>query len=350
MYDQWKAAMLFLIVSATLNAQTDIPFPDELNQYDSSGYRHGYWIQFLNKKLKETKSEKEAAFKIYNRYYHGQKYPNGIFNYPWPAKFSIYIDENRIDTILKSRIDKEIPFLNGAIFAMNNYGDTLYTQSYTAGFPVGRFVWRDYPTAVPFIVYDFGEIGSGSVELWERSALQESEGPFEDHGVIGLSNDTVFYTPVIDELSDDMVNVQVFIYCNEKPGSINDALFTLNDYYVLALSGSKGYLNFNMNCSDFPACESIKISRASLMNPMIERVVLNEGFPNGSIVLKFNFQDGKFVSVDLIDVTEGMNDLCIPVSKTTKWKRTPAEKFEWFREKPNRREYRKWQKDHFTQL
>jgi hypothetical protein len=67
--------LIFLFSTRLLNCQNSIN-PDSLNRFDSKHKKHGYWIEFVNNKLKVVKKPDKATFFRYIYFYHGiSSYP-----------------------------------------------------------------------------------------------------------------------------------------------------------------------------------------------------------------------------------------------------------------------------------
>ena len=63
--------LIFNICGYILIAQDNSTLSDSINRYDSLGYKHGYWIEYLSKNFHPVKKKEEASYYMYNLYCHG---------------------------------------------------------------------------------------------------------------------------------------------------------------------------------------------------------------------------------------------------------------------------------------
>ena len=61
----------------------------ELNQYDSTGKKHGQWIEYLNSKFKVLKDSSGASYWAYNYYDHGDNNFRVSFGNEWKNNDSL---------------------------------------------------------------------------------------------------------------------------------------------------------------------------------------------------------------------------------------------------------------------
>jgi hypothetical protein len=105
---------LFCTCNYNLLAQSNQSLNDTINQFNDRGEKHGWWVEYLTKKFRSVKKEKNAVFYRYKRYYNGGRFDPEI----GPPVAFIRISTS-LDILLPGR-EKPI-LLNGTVLIYRKY-------------------------------------------------------------------------------------------------------------------------------------------------------------------------------------------------------------------------------------